>query len=69
MLYDYRMQADTDDTRYYVRATNPENGEQIAFECIGLALANAKAAELRMARFRDVVMSVAKASEDDGATT
>jgi hypothetical protein len=49
--------------RYYLRATDPTNNEQIAFECVGLAVANAKAAELRMGRDRDVVMSLGKPSE------
>jgi hypothetical protein len=63
--YNRRMANDPDATRYYVRATNPANNEQIVFECVGLAAAHAKAAELRMGRFKDVVMSVAKASQDD----
>jgi len=60
------MRTDTDSTGYYLRATNPANNEAVAFECVGLAAANTKAAELRMGRYKDVVMSVAKASEDDG---
>jgi hypothetical protein len=45
------------DTRYYVRATDPENNETIVFECVGLAAANAKAAKLRMSRYRNVIIS------------
>ena len=63
------MSNDPDTTRYYLRATNPTNNEQIAFECVGLAAANAKAAELRMGRYKDVVMSLAKPSEGDEATS
>jgi hypothetical protein len=33
-----------------------------------MAAANAKAAELRMSAYRDVIMSVAKPLENDGAT-
>ncbi len=46
----------------------PANDEQIAFECVGLAIANAKAAELRMSGDRDVILSLAKASEADDPT-
>jgi len=42
------MANDPETTHYYVRGTDPTNNEQIAFECVGLAVANAKAAELRM---------------------
>jgi hypothetical protein len=63
------MANDPETTRYYLRATDPTNNEQIAFECVGLAAANAKAAELRMGRYKDVVMSLAKPSEGDEATS
>jgi hypothetical protein len=56
-------------THYNVRGTDLTSNEQIAFECVGLAAANAKAAELRMGRYRDVIMSLAKASEADGPTS
>jgi hypothetical protein len=59
------MPNDPETTHYYVRGTDPATNEQIAFECIGLAAASAKAAWLRMGRYKDVVMSVAKASQDD----
>jgi hypothetical protein len=59
------MSNDPETTRYYLRATDPTNNEQIAFECVGLAVANAKAAELRMGCYKDVVLSLAKSSEDD----
>jgi hypothetical protein len=61
------MSNDPETTRYYLRATDPTNNEQIAFECVGLAGANAKAA--KMGRHKDVVMSLAKPSEDDEATS
>jgi hypothetical protein len=57
------MPNDPETTRYYLRATDPTNNEQIAFECVGFAAAHAKAAELRMGRYRDVVMSLVKPSE------
>jgi hypothetical protein len=59
------MSNDPETTRYYLRATDPANNEQIAFECVGLAVANAKAAELRMGRYKDVVLSLAESSEGD----
>ena len=59
------MSNDPETTRYYLRATDLTTDEQIAFECVGLAVANAKAAELRMGRYKDVVLSLAKSSEDD----
>jgi hypothetical protein len=63
------MSNDPETTRYYLRATDHTNSEQIAFECVGLAVANAKVAELRMGRYKDVVMSLAKPSEGDEATS
>ena len=57
------MSNDTETARYYVRGTDPTNDEQIAFECVGLAVANAKAAELRMGGYRDVILSLANAPE------
>ena len=62
------MSDDTETTHYYVRGTDPGSNEQIAFECVGLAVANAKAAELRMGGYRDVILSVVKAPETDDPT-
>jgi hypothetical protein len=45
-------------TTYHVRGTAPTNAEKIAFHCEGSAMAHAKAAELRMSGFRDVVTSI-----------
>ena len=59
------MSNDTETTHYYVRGTDPTNNEQIAFECVGLAAANAKAAELRMGGYRDVILSLKTAETDD----
>jgi hypothetical protein len=63
------MSKEPETTHYYLRATDPTNSEQIAFECVGLAAANAKAAELRMGRYKDVILSLAKPSEGDEPTT
>jgi hypothetical protein len=54
---------------YYLRATDPTTEEQIAFECVGLAAANAKAAELRMGRYKDVILSLGESSEGDEPAT
>ena len=63
------MSNDPETTRYYLRATDPTTEEQIAFECVGLAAANAKAAELRMGRYKDVILSLAKSSDGDEPST
>jgi hypothetical protein len=47
---------------YYVRATNTTKNEHVAYKCVGMASAHAKAAELRMTGYRDVVMSVSDSS-------
>jgi len=54
----------TDMIQYYVKATDPSSQEQVAFACSNMDLAHAKAAELRMRRYRDVVMSVAHPALD-----
>ena len=51
-------------TTYYVRATDPASGDQVAYECVGLATAHAKAAELRMAAYRHVVLSIPNANNN-----
>ena len=51
----------TDDPRpsqYFVRATHPVTSEQVGFGQLTLAAATAKAAELRMSGYRDVIMSI-----------
>jgi hypothetical protein len=63
------MSDDSETTHYHVRGTDPASNEQIAFECVGLAVANAKAAELRMGGYRDVILSVVKAPETDDPTS
>jgi hypothetical protein len=45
-------------TIYCVRGTAPATAEQVAFECEGIAMAHAKVSELRMAAYKDVVMSI-----------
>jgi hypothetical protein len=53
------MTDNTDATQYYVRATDPTNGEQVCFARANLAMANAKVAELRMSRYQEVIISLA----------
>ena len=62
------MANDPETTHYYVRGTNPTNNEQIAFECVGLAVANAKAAELRMGGYKGVILSQKMAETNDDPT-
>jgi hypothetical protein len=45
---------------YYVRAIHPTTGEQVGFGQLTLMAASAKAAELRMSRYRDVVISISQ---------
>ncbi|MFZ5779125.1 MAG: hypothetical protein ACOY4R_02815 [Pseudomonadota bacterium] len=57
------MKRDPETNIYHVRATEPESHEQKAYECVGFAMAHAKAAELRMSGHTDVVMSLVSATE------
>jgi len=57
--YNRAMKRDPETSIYHVRATEPESHEQKAYECVGFAMAHAKAAELRMSGHTDVVMSLA----------
>jgi hypothetical protein len=53
----------TDDpeiTLYHVRATDPATHKVVAYECRGFEAAHAKAAELRMAAYKDVVLSLSE---------
>jgi len=59
------MTYDVNSAQYYVRATDPSRDEQVVFVCPDLAIANAKAAELRMSRYRDVIISLDKPPEDE----
>jgi hypothetical protein len=56
------MSADREAT-YYIRATNPTSNEVVVYECQGFAAAHAKAAELRMAAYKNVTMSVSNPEE------
>lgn len=48
-------------TLFHIRATDPTNSEQVVYECVGFPMAHAKAAELRMSGYKDVVTSMAGA--------
>lgn len=54
------MTDDTGPSHYYVRATHATTGEQVRFGQLTFAAATAKAAELRMRGYRDVVMSISE---------
>ena len=45
---------------FHVRATDPTSSEQVVHECVGFPMAHAKAAELRMSGYKDVVTSLAQ---------
>ena len=49
-------------TLFHVRGTDPRNSEQLVYECVGFPMAHAKAAELRMSGYKDVITSMATRS-------
>ena len=52
---------------YCILATDPISAAQVECECVGFELAHEKAVELRMAGFKNVVLSLAAASEQQQA--
>jgi hypothetical protein len=56
------MQDSSETTLFHIRATDPTSSEQVVYECVGFPMAHAKAAELRMSGYKDVVTSMAEAS-------
>jgi len=61
------MTDDANPTQYYVKATDPSRDEQVVFPCPNLAMADAKLAELRMSRYRDVIISLDRPSEPEAS--
>jgi hypothetical protein len=61
------MTPDSESAFYSVRGTDPRNDVQVAYECVDFAMAHAKAAELRMGGYRDVVMSIRNANDNETA--
>ena len=61
MLHAYNdlMRDQTETMLFHVRATDPANSEQVVYECAGFPMAHAKAAELRMNGYKDVITSLA----------
>ena len=57
------MTDENETTIYQVRATAPATGQQVTHRCAGLAMAHAKAAELRVSGHKDVVMSIRGTNE------
>ena len=45
---------------YCIYATDPASAAQVEYECVGFELAHEKAVELRMAGFKNVVLSLAE---------
>lgn len=56
-------------TVFHIRGTDPANSEQVVYECVGFPMAHAKAAELRMSGYKDVVTSMAPASHQAQSQT
>jgi hypothetical protein len=54
---------------FHIRGTDPANSEQVVYECVGFPRAHAKAAELRMSGYKDVVTSMAPASNQAASQT
>jgi hypothetical protein len=59
------MTAESETAFYYVRGTDPRNDAQVAYECVGFAMAHAKAAELRMGGYKDVILSIASVNDNE----
>ena len=51
-------------TVFHIRGTDPANSEQVVYECVGFPMAHAKAAELRMSGYKDVVTSMVPAGSE-----
>lgn len=54
---------------FHVRATDPANSEQVVYECVGFPMAHAKAAELRMNGYKDVVTSMGRSGDEAASQT
>ena len=63
------MRNDGETTVFHIRGTDPANSEQVVYECVGFPRAHAKAAELRMSGYKDVVTSMAPASRESATQT
>ena len=55
--YNGAMRDHAETILFHVRATDPRNSEQVVYDCVGFPMAHAKAAELRMSGYKDVVTS------------
>ena len=62
--YNGAMQDHGETILFHVRATDPANSEQVVYECVGFPMAHAKAAELRMNGYKDVVTSMARGGDE-----
>ena len=56
-------------TVFHIRGTDPANSEQVVYACVGFPRAHAKAAELRMSGYKDVVTSMAPAGDQTASQT
>jgi hypothetical protein len=62
--YNGGMRDHSETILFHVRATDPASSEQVVYECVGFPMAHAKAAELRMSGYKDVVTSLALAGSE-----
>jgi hypothetical protein len=67
--YNGAMRDHGETTVFHIRGTDPANSEQVVYECVGFPMAHAKAAELRMSGYKDVVTSMAPASNQAASQT
>jgi hypothetical protein len=67
--YNSVMQDHGETILFHVRATDPANSEQVIYECVGFPMAHAKAAELRMSGYKDVVTSMARGDSGTASHT
>ena len=67
--YNGAMRDHGETTVFHIRGTDPANSEQVVYECVGFPRAHAKAAELRMSGYKDVVTSVAPAGSQTASQT
>jgi hypothetical protein len=66
----WRLMRDPGETTvFHIRGTDPANSEQVVYACVGFPMAHAKAAELRMSGYKDVVTSMAPAGEQTASQT
>jgi len=67
--YNGAMRDQEETTVFHIRGTDPANSEQVVYACVSFPMAHAKAAELRMSGYKDVVTSMAPAGDQTVSQT